>query len=186
MNPIVLPVALQLLLATSVVIAAIYDLRDRRIPNRLNLAVAVLGLTCNAILFHWRGVEGALLGAGLATLVYVPLYLLRGMGAGDVKLMFAIGAVAGPAHWFDIFVGTALIGAALGLCLAVLKQRLGHTLLNLQFLVSELTHFRLPHGAAPDLDVRNPQALRLPHGVSIALGSLTAILVPYFVPGVAH
>ena len=48
-------------------------------------------------------------------LVYVPLYLIRGMGAGDVKLMAAVGAIAGPGHWLGIFLATAVIGGVVSL-----------------------------------------------------------------------
>ena len=73
-----------------VAIAAVYDIRFRRIPNWLVLTGLVLGLGLNTFLFRWPGARASLLGIGLAFLIYFPLYLLRGMGAGDVKLMAAI------------------------------------------------------------------------------------------------
>ena len=165
--------SLQLILVPVVVTAGLYDLRYRRIPNWLNLVALLLGFAV-----HWNSLPTALLGVGLALAVYLPLYLLRGMGAGDVKLMLALGAIAGPAHWFDIFVASALIGALLGIILALARRRFTHTLLNLQHIIRELWHLRAPHDAAPQLDVRNPYALRLPHGVSIALGCLAVLAIP--------
>ena len=180
-----MPLTLKIVLVVAALTAGAFDLRYRRIPNWLNLAALILGVGLNAGLGGWHGFTTSLAGAGLALLVYLPLYLLRGMGAGDVKLMFAVGAIAGPAQWLDIFFGTALIGALIGIGLAVVKGKLGHTLLNSQYLVTELAHFRLPHGTAPELDVRNPEALRLPHGVAIALGSVVTLMLPVVVPGLA-
>lgn len=175
----VLPATVQVSLAAVVLIAGVYDFRYRRIPNRLTIPAAALGLVANVVLHGWGGLAVSCLGAGLALLVYLPMYLLRGMGAGDVKLMFALGALTGPTSWFDIFVTTALVGALLGVIVAVLKRRFIHTLLNLQHLLTELLHHRLPHDSTPELDVRSTQALRLPHGVSIALGSLLVLALPF-------
>src|SRR2546425_3492211 len=93
-----LPLELQVLLVLIVGTAAIYDLRFRRIPNWLVLLGLVFGLGMNTYLFHWEGLRRAGLGLGLAFLVYFPLHLLRAMGAGDVKLMAAVGSIVGPVN----------------------------------------------------------------------------------------
>ena len=175
MNASLLPLVFKVLLVVTALIAGGYDLRYRRIPNRLTLAAAALGLILNTLFFHWHGLGSALLGIGIAMLVYFPLYLLRGMGAGDVKLMMAIGAIAGPSNWFQIFVLTAVCGAFFGLCLAVAKRRVYQTLWNCYFLLSEMVHLRAPHRTTSQLDVSSSDALRLPHGVSIAIGSIAAV-----------
>jgi hypothetical protein len=74
------PIALQVVLAIIAGLAAIYDLRYRRIPNWIVLTGLVLGIGLNAFLFEWAGVRQSLLGLGLAFVIYFPLYLLRGMG----------------------------------------------------------------------------------------------------------
>ncbi len=175
MNLALLPLTLKVLLAATALIAGIYDLRYRRIPNRLNITAAALGLVLNGFFFHWHGVASAFLGIGVALLVYFPLYLLRGMGAGDVKLMMAIGAIVGPSNWFQIFVVTALCGGFFALCLVVLKRRFHDTVLNCYFLLSEMCHLRAPHRVSPQLDVSSSAALRLPHGVSIAVGAIAVL-----------
>jgi prepilin peptidase CpaA len=172
-----LPPLVMLVLVAVVITAGLYDLRYRRIPNRLNLAAILAGFCLNAYCFHGAGILSCFLGLSLAMLVYLPLYLLRGIGAGDVKLMMAVGAIVGPSYWFGIFLATALIGGLLAAGLILVRRRVLETVLNVQFLLSELAHFRLPHAAAPELDVRNSQGLRLPHGVSIALGSLSVLML---------
>src|ERR1700689_4273619 len=94
-----LPPVVQVVLVLIVVTAGIYDLRYRRIPNWLVLAGLVMGFGLNTFLFELTGLTRAALGMGLALLIYFPLYLLRAMGAGDAKLMAAVGSVVGPGNW---------------------------------------------------------------------------------------
>ncbi len=158
-------------LALLVLTAAIYDFRFRRIPNWLTLSGLILGFGLNAFFFRGHGALAAGEGLLLATAVYLPLYLLRGMGAGDVKLMAAVGALAGPANWFVIFLATALVGGAAAAGFACLKRRFAETCCNVCFLLKDLVQLRAPHRTNPALDFRNSDSLRMPHGVLIALGS---------------
>lgn len=169
LSPIPLPAAG--LLFALVSIAAIYDFRFRRIPNWLTVGGVIAGFLVNLEIFSSAGLGVAAAGLGLAMLIYLPLYLLHGMGAGDVKLMAAIGAIAGPGHWLMIFLATALIGGVLAVCLSAAKGRLRQVLFNVSFMVFELAHFRAPFRTNSVLDVRNAAALRMPHGVSIAIGA---------------
>ena len=85
-----------LLLSAMLVIAVQSDLRHRRIPNVLSLfgIIAALALHCQSDGLH--GLAAGLGGAAVGFLCFVPFYLLRGMGAGDVKLLAAVGAILGP------------------------------------------------------------------------------------------
>ncbi len=165
--PAPLPIVLVLLVA----IAAVYDIRFRRIPNWLVLTGLVLGVALNTFLFKWSGVRASLLGIGLAFLIYFPLYLLRGMGAGDVKLMAAIGAIVGPANWFGIFIVSALLGGIAAAILLMARGRLLNSLWNIGFLLQRLLSLKAPY-AREELDIASPKSVKLPHGVAIAGGSI--------------
>ena len=167
-----MPTVLKLTLVALVLVAAAYDFRFRKIPNWLNLSGVIVGLGLNTFLFAQHGCLAALLGALLAFALYLPLYLLRAMGAGDVKLMAAVGAVVGPPNWFLIFVCTVIAGGILALAVALNKGQLKRTLMNVAILANELTHFRAPARDHQALDVRNSRAMRLPHAIAIATGSL--------------
>lgn len=171
-----MPFVLTIALVCIVLVAAIYDLRYRRIPNWVSLSGIVLGFGCNTLLLGLDGLRGAALGLLCALVIYVPLYIVRGMGAGDVKLMAAVGAMAGPKGWFEIFFGTALIGGAVSLAVIARKHRVHQTLWNLSTIVTELLNFRAPARADSRLDMRHGEALRLPHGAAIAAGSLLFLL----------
>lgn len=165
------PTACQIALAILVVAAAVYDARQRRIPNWLTLPGLLAGLLLSTILDGLDGLRGAALGTALALAVYVPLYALRALGGGDVKLMAAVGALAGPSNWLAIFAITSVAGGAAALLLILARGRLGQTLGNIGFIFTRLATLRPPH-ENPELDVRSTAGLRLPHGVMIAFGTL--------------
>jgi prepilin peptidase CpaA len=165
-----LPPVHQILLAALVVAAGIYDIRERRVPNWLTLCGALMGLALNTFLYESAGLFLSLKGLGLALLIYFPLFAIRAMGAGDAKLMAAIGALAGPANWFGIFVLTALLGGAFGIGLMLTSGRVQRTLANMGFLIKQLAYFRAPYLINEELDVSNPKSVGLPHAAMIALG----------------
>jgi prepilin peptidase CpaA len=167
-----LPVANQILLLLVVLVAAVYDFRYRRIPNWLVLSGLLLGLIVNTFLFEWAGLGRSLLGVGLACLIYFPLYLLRGMGAGDVKLMAAVGAIVGWTAWIGIFFFTAIVGGMAAVALLASRSQLKRGFSSAGYLLVQLLSFRLPYARREDLDVKSEKSVKLPHGVMIAWGSV--------------
>ena len=67
------PVVFQVVLALVVIVAAVYDVRFRRILNWLVLSGLVLGIGLNTFLFEWSGLRFSLKGLGLGLVVYFPL-----------------------------------------------------------------------------------------------------------------
>lgn len=175
-----MPVLLKLVLVALAIAAGWLDLRFRRIPNWLNLSGAVLGIGLNVLLGGRHGVAESLLGILCAFAIYVPLFLLRAMGAGDAKLMIAVGAIAGPRDWFVIFLAAALLGGLVAIVVAVVKRRLRETCGNTRTIVFALAHGLLPFHANPQLDIHNAESLRIPHGTVIAGGVFIFLLLPLF------
>ena len=172
------PRGAQLVLLALVLCAAIFDARFRRIPNWLTVSGVVAGLALNTFLDPvMRGLLFSLKGLGLGFGVYLVLHLLRAMGAGDVKLMAAVGSITGAANWFGIFVITAIIGGILSIVVSVAKGRLGKTLFNVGFILSEMKNLRPAYLKNEELDVKSDKALRLPHGVVIAAGTLIFLVL---------
>ena len=167
-----MPIHLEIALFALVVAAGIADFRTRKIPNWLNLSGLILGVGLNTFFLHGAGLILSAMGFVCAVAIYVTLYLLRGMGAGDVKLMAAVGAIAGPWNWLGIFLITALLGGIAAVALAWANGRLRQTCSNVGLILQELLHGRPPARKNPHLDVRNESQLRLPHGSVIALGSI--------------
>ena len=169
--------ALQLALAVIAAVGFAFDIKSRRLPNWLTLSGLVVGF---GLQIHTRGVHGgleALLGAALGGLVYLGLYAIGAMGAGDVKLMAAVGAIAGPVNWLVIFVYTSLAGGLIALGAVIARGRIGETMGNVGFILSRLLRLRSPRRERPQLDVRSSKAMTLPHGVAIAVGSYLFLIL---------
>jgi prepilin peptidase CpaA len=162
-------------LAIVVLFAALCDLTTRRIPNWLTLSGVLAGFAMHACSSGWNGAWTSAAGMGLALLVYVPLFAIRALGAGDVKLMAAVGSIAGPFPWFCIFVATCLMGGLLALAVVIWKRRLIQTLFNTFQIAQTLLKGGNPASQQPEMDFRNPRAITLPHGLSIALAAWLSI-----------
>ncbi len=175
MTPV--PEILQILLACVTVSAGFTDWRSRTIPNWLVASGLILGIGANIYLLHWEGLARSAAGLGLAILVYLPLFALRAMGGGDVKLMAAAGAVVGARNWFALFLITSILGGLFAVALLLFRGKLRKTLRNVGFILTEMSHFRAPHASAPELDIGDPSAVTLPHGVVIAIGSILFLML---------
>lgn len=157
------PIATLCLLAF-VSAVAVVDLRTRRIPNRLALTGAVCGLASN---LASAGAPGALIsGAGLLVglAAFLPFYLLRGMGAGDVKAMAAIGAFVG-AKGTLVAAGWTLVAGGIAALLIVATRW------ALPLLVSAAGGGAA--GRRPTPDVRSR---RFAYGLPIACGTIASLL----------
>lgn len=165
----------RILLLMVVLTAAFTDIRTRKIPNWLTLSGVLAGLVLNTVLGGWSGLALSAEGLLLAFVAYFLLYALRAMGAGDVKLMAAVGAIVGPGDWLKIFLASALAGAVLAILLMLRKGRAKQTLSNTFFIFGELLHLRAPYERRKELDVKDPNALNMPHGVAIAAGVLICL-----------
>jgi prepilin peptidase CpaA len=174
MNPFTLPPQkVEMVLLVMLLAAALFDVLYRRIPNWITVSGVVLGLVINTVLGPPdAGLGFSLAGLGVSFGIYVALYALRAMGAGDVKLMAAIGALVGWERWFGIFFVTALVGGVMALILVVSRGRLKNTLFNVGFILSELKSGRPAYLRKEELDVKHKKALGLPHGAVIAVSTI--------------
>jgi len=167
------PPGVAVILVTLVLIAAVYDVRFRRIPNWLTVSGVVVGLALNTFLFPvWPGLKIALVGFAVAFGVYFILYALHAMGAGDAKLMAGVGALVGWQDWFGIFILTAILGGMIALIALLFRKRLMSTVFNVGFILSEMKSGRAAYKSREDLDVRSPTSFGLPHGAVIAVGTI--------------
>jgi prepilin peptidase CpaA len=170
----------QILLGILTLVAAGFDIRYRRIPNWLVLAGIVTGAAWNLYASGWSGLGHAATGLGLGFALYFPLYLLRARGAGDVKLLAAVGAIVGPGNCFWVFLLTAILGGVIAMIVLVLHKRVGHTFFNMSFIMSDLTKLRAPYKSSDELDVTTAKGMRLPHGAMIAVGTAAFIAMADF------
>jgi prepilin peptidase CpaA len=158
-------------LATAVaVMAAITDVRERRIPNRLTYPAMISGLVLQASMHGWRGLLLGLGGGFLFGGVFLLFHLVRAMGAGDVKLGAALGCIIGPAGSLQVMFATAIAGGALAIIIMVFTGRVLQTLRS----TLSVAGFHALHGLRthPVVNLDNPTALRMPYGLAFAAGTL--------------
>lgn len=146
--------------------AGIWDARWRRIPNWLTVSGAAAGIGMNVILFHWPGLKTALLGMALGLALLLPFVLVRSLGAGDWKLVGALGACLGPRSLLAVLFGAILVAGVMALGVIIWKGRLRQTLLNIVRLLAALFSLRAP-GTEVSLD--NPESTKIPFGVAVSL-----------------
>lgn len=157
-------------LAIGVTTATVIDIRTRRIPNVLTAALSGLGIAMAATGISGVSPLGALAGFALGLCLMMPGYALGATGAGDVKLMAAIGSIVGPALVFSAVLFTAVAGGVLALVVAARRGRVGATLAGTGRLIATPTEARQEIKAAPAVH-------RFAYGPAIAVGSLLAALV---------
>jgi prepilin peptidase CpaA len=148
---------------------AAFDIKSRRVPNFITGPGILLGLVLHLSLGGWKQLGLAAAAGLICGVVFLIFHLVGGMGAGDVKLITAVGCIAGLSQAGYLLLLTSLAGGVLAIILALYRRRLKETLTNLGALI---LHFRLegyqPH---PELNVSNSQTLRLPYAVAIAAGT---------------
>lgn len=148
--------------------ALIWDLAQRRIPNALVLSGLILGAGIRFIVSDHSLITG-LLGAGLALGLTFPLFALRAMGGGDVKLFAVTGMFLGPSGFFIALLLSGVIGGVIGLFAALRQGVILPVLLRTRDL--GLNALTLGHaGERPTLD--SPGAMTIPYGAAIAIGTL--------------
>jgi prepilin peptidase CpaA len=155
--------------------AVITDLRARLIPNALVLAGALTGFLLAALHPQGIGFLSALGGLALGLALFLPVYLLRAMGAGDVKLMAMAGAFLGPAAIFEAALWVLLTGGVLALVLALRRgvaRRMAANLREMFFSAAASVQIR----SLPDFSTGPQTAARLPYAVAIALGVAAFLL----------
>jgi len=158
-------------------IGSVTDVATRRIPNNLTylgMAVAIAG---RFLLQGWHGLGSAVAGGLIGGGAFLIFFLLHTMGAGDVKLMTAVGSFAGPWAAIEIVFAAAVAGGIFAVIYALWQKRLRAVLAN----AWDLIRFHAVMGVEvhPTLNLANPQAVRLPYGVAIAAGALYSVLAFY-------
>jgi len=170
------PVFLAMLISIWASVLSWYDYRERRLPNWLTLggAVAALGYR----LFF--GVPGSFLSgfvaACLAGFFLLIPFLLRGAGGGDVKMLFAAGAMVGWAGLIPLMVYMAFAGVAIGLVMLFLGSLDGSRLKHLFRCCFDWRYDRKAGKAA--LPSKESEQVRIPFALAIAVGMLAAYAWP--------
>lgn len=164
-------------LVLTVAFGAAFDVGTRRIPNFITVGGLAVALVLRLSIGGIDGFVSGLLGALLAFLISFPLFMLKGMGGGDVKLLTAVGAFLGPYSTFVALLATALVGGVLAIVVSLRRGRLRSSLSG-TFLVMRGLALKAVSGgevdAVPTLETEG--AVTVPYGVAIAVGAVIGLL----------
>ena len=155
------------------VVAAVWDLRTRRIPNVLTFGGALVAVFAHAYDGGATGAGWSVLGWLVGVAFFLPFFALGGMGAGDVKLLAALGAWLGPgaAVWVALF--SLIAGGAIGLVVALgygyLTQALANILWMFRFWRSEGPR------PVPEVTLATHRGPRLAYAVPVFAGLMVTL-----------
>ena len=160
-------------LAPLAFIISYYDICYRRIPNPFVLATLLVGFFVNVAFAGLNGALASLGGCALGFFLMFVLHIFGAMGAGDVKLFAAIGAVAGANLVVPMFIVVTLTGGLLGVVSMLRAGQVRTTMLRVLHIVIGL----LPGQRVPRFAVPTDRKLTIPYGVAITFGSLISIIL---------
>jgi prepilin peptidase CpaA len=155
------------------VVAAGWDVATRRIPNALTFGAALAAFAAHAWIGGWPGAAMALAGWAAGVALFFPVFALGGMGAGDVKLLGAVGAWLGPlaAVWVALYSGIA--GGLLGVIVALCSGYLGQAITNVWSLLMYWRIFGIK--PAPALTLSTHRGPRLAYAVPVLAGLMVTV-----------
>lgn len=166
-------VAIAILFIPLALLITYWDVRYRRIPNQLVLLTFIGGITLNTIFGGFHGLLISLGGFALAFGLMFFLHAFGTMGAGDVKLFAAIGAINGVFLVLPTLIVVALTGGVFAVCKMIYARRTVTTLLG----VTQVLYGMLPGQKVPRIEVPADRSFTLPYAVPICFGSLLSFFI---------
>ena len=166
-NPFIVPI---LAIAAA---ACVTDVTTRRIPNVLTFGAVAGALLVRGVLFGMSGVIDASAGWLTGFILLFPLFFVRGLGAGDVKLVAALGAWFGPIDGLWLALYTAILGGVIGVGYSLARGYLGTAFSNIGTIGSHwiVSGFQ----PVPGMTLDNTERPRLPYALPILLGTMVTL-----------
>jgi len=152
--------------------AAVFDYKYHRIPNAISLSGWIFGPVLYAVLDTLPGVASSLYGFLLIFALAIPFYILRWMGAGDVKLMASVGAVVGIEHAVTVFLGIVITGAVMGILMLLHRKLLAGSFQRYGAMLGISMTLKKPMYLIPN---EQEQKVIVPYALPIAIGTFLSL-----------
>lgn len=153
--------------------ACFTDVRSRRIPNLLTFGTAVAGITVHSALGGWTGFQTASMGWLAGTALFLPFFLLGGMGAGDVKLLAALGAWLGPRDAFWLAVYGSFAGGVMAFAVAATHGYVATAFRNLGTLLQYW--WLVGPRPLPAISLEHTGGPRLAYAIPLFIGTVVTV-----------
>lgn len=161
-----------LIMVPGILWASWIDYKERRVPNWLNAAIALAGFAAQAYFSGLSGVGTGALGLCVGFAVLIVPWLMHGMGAGDVKLMMAIGVWLGPWATFLSFCAGAVIGGVIAVVMILSTGRLWQAYGNMATIMAKVSNSSTVFSEFGSAKSFGETSQLLPYGVPLTLGTL--------------
>lgn len=171
-------------LAAFLVVAVFTDATSRKIPNRLVYAGLATAILCQVVLPAGEGLWAALQGIGLGLALFLPLYFLHAMGAGDVKLLAMTGAFVGPTMIFGVTLAILVAGGIMAIVATLIKREFPQLMENLRGMFTA-SMIKAAAGKLPIPDQPAVSVGKLPYAAAIAGGTLGYIFWSHYMGFIA-
>ncbi|MCA8997874.1 MAG: prepilin peptidase [Planctomycetaceae bacterium] len=154
------------------IVAAIIDGRELRVPNWITFPMVISGIIYNSWIGGLDGFGLAMWGMTVGLLTLLPLWMVGGMGAGDVKLMAGIGAWLGATVTWHVFLVTCIVGAVMAVAMVLWKREWNKHYGNFLIILTEWMTIRNVEKLNEIAAERKPRMLLLPYGIPICVAAL--------------
>ncbi|MEK6677374.1 MAG: A24 family peptidase [Planctomycetota bacterium] len=163
-------------LVPGVLLASWIDYAQRRVPNWLNLSLILAGFAVQGWFFGWSGMSAGLIGmlTGFGLLI-IP-WMMHGMGAGDVKLLSAIGVWLGSWLTLCSFMLGAVIGAVAAMVMIMSTGRLRMACVNMGIIMNKCSRPETMFSEFGSAKSFGATSQLLPYGVPLTAGTLIVLM----------
>jgi len=160
------------LVSIVLVVAAVIDGRQLKVPNWITFPLIISGWIYSAIAFGAPGLGWSLVGTMVGLGLLLPAYAIGGMGAGDVKLLAGVGAWVWTTVTFFAFCVSTIFGAVIAIGMVLWHKKWQHHRDQFTAIVSEILIVRDPEKLSTMAAERKSSMMLLPYGIPIAIGTI--------------
>jgi prepilin peptidase CpaA len=154
------------------VVAAVIDGWKLKVPNWITFPMILTGWVYSFASGGWSGLGWSLLATFFGLALLYGIYMVGGMGAGDVKLLAGIGAWVHAEHTWNIFATTAIVGGIMALCMVAYTGAWRKHYAQFRMLISEFVEVRDPEALFQRAAERKPRMFLLPYGIPMTVAAL--------------
>ncbi len=168
------------ILIPAMLFASWNDYRRHRVPNWLNLSILCTGVALHAWMFGWSGVGSSFQGVGVGFGCLFVFWMMRVMGAGDVKFMAAVGAWLGPAATFQAVLVGGLVGGVLAIGVIAYQKNFLQTYMNMGVVMRKVGSFKSAFGEDGSYKELSLGGTAMPYAIPLTIGTLCVLVSNFY------
>lgn len=173
------PMLMTVVVVPATLLACWIDYAQRRVPNWLNASLAAAGVAAQAAYFGWEGVGASVLGMAVGLAVLIVPWAMHGMGAGDVKLMAAMGAWFGPVMCAEAFAAGAVVGGVIAVAMITLAGKWQYAVANMGMIAAKMRGRDTMFSEFGSARSFGASSSLLPYGIPLSIGAWIVMLATH-------